>query len=84
MNDFKEHLTDAATSLGEGATAVAEDLQSGFRDTWHSVQDQTRRGAQQSVAYARQRPLSTNLVVFGLGLVAGAFLARSIGPCGRS
>jgi ElaB/YqjD/DUF883 family membrane-anchored ribosome-binding protein len=76
MNNLKDKLTGAATSLGESASGVADDLQSRAKDAWDSVQHQTDRVMHESSAYFRKNPLPAALAAFGFGLVLGLILHR--------
>jgi len=76
MDNLKDKLTGAATSLGESASGVADDLQSRAKDAWDSVQHQTDRMIHESPAYLRKNPVPTALAAFGFGLVLGLFLHR--------
>ena len=76
MTDLKDKLTDAATSLGEGASGVAEDLQSRANDAWDSVQDRGNRAVRESYAYVREHSVTTALAAFGVGLVVGLLVNR--------
>ena len=76
MTDLKDKLTDAATRLGEGASGVAEDLQTRASDAWGSVQHRTNRAVRESSAYVHENPVPTALAAFGFGLVLGLVLNR--------
>ena len=76
MTDIKAKLNDAGTRLGEGASNVAEDLQTRAEDAWDSVQHRTDRAVRESSAFVRKNPVPTALVAFGFGLALGLFLKR--------
>lgn len=76
MADFEDRLTDAATSLGEGAADLAENLPARAAEAWESVQHRTDRAARESAAYVRGNPVPTALAAFGFGLVLGLLLSR--------
>lgn len=76
MTDFKDKLTDAATRLDEGASGVAEGLQSRAEDAWDSVQHRTKRAVRKSSAYVHKNPVPTALAAFGCRLVLGLILNR--------
>jgi len=76
MDNLKDKLTGAVTSLGGSASGVADDLQSRAKGAWDSVQDQTDRMIHESSAYLRKNPVPTALAAFGFGLVLGLFLHR--------
>ena len=76
MTDIEDKLTDDATRLSEGATSVAEDLQTRAKDGWDSVQQQTNRAVREGSVYVRENPVPTALAAFCFGLVLGLVLSR--------
>lgn len=76
MIDFKEQLTNSASRLGKKAGSVAEELQSRAQSAWNCVGERTTRAVREPAACVRENPVSTALVVFGLGLVLGLLLGR--------
>jgi ElaB/YqjD/DUF883 family membrane-anchored ribosome-binding protein len=76
MNNMKNKLTETATSLGEGAEHVAEEMQHRAKDTWDSVRQQSNRAMRGSSAYVRENPVPTALAAFGVGLCLGLLLNR--------
>lgn len=76
MTDLKDQLTDAATSLGEGASGVAKDLQTHASDACGSVQHRANRAVREGSAYVHRNPVPTALAALGFGLVLGLVLNR--------
>jgi ElaB/YqjD/DUF883 family membrane-anchored ribosome-binding protein len=76
MDDLKDELTDATTSLGDSPSGIAHDLQNRAKDAWDSVQHRIDRVVRESSAYVQKNPMPTALVAFAIGLVLGVFLNR--------
>ncbi len=76
MSDLKEKLTEAATSLGERASGVAEDLRDRAEDAWDSAQRGSKRAIRKGSTYVHKNPVPTALAAFAFGLVLGLFLSR--------
>lgn len=76
MSEFKDNLADAATSLSEGASDVAEDLRNHAEDAWHSVQHRARRAIRAGSSYVRKNPARAALATFAMGLALGLILRR--------
>ena len=76
MDDIKDKLAEAATSLDNGASDVVENLQSRAGDAWDSAQHRTNRAMRDGSAYVHENPVPAALAAFGVGLVAGLFLNR--------
>ncbi|MDR3405860.1 MAG: hypothetical protein P4L99_25465 [Chthoniobacter sp.] len=76
MTALKDKFTDVATSLGDGASGVAEEVQSRAIDAWDTVQYRTNRAVRKSSAYVHKNPVPTALTAFGFGIVVGMLLNR--------
>jgi ElaB/YqjD/DUF883 family membrane-anchored ribosome-binding protein len=76
LNDLKDKLTDATTSLSEGAGGIAVDLQTRAEDAWDSVQHRTNHAVRESSAYVRKNSVPIALAAFGFGLVLGLLWNR--------
>ncbi len=74
MNNLKDKVTDAVSSLGEGATDVAKDIQSHATEAWDSVQKQTTRAMRESGAYVCAHPAYAAVVAIGVGMILGMLL----------
>jgi ElaB/YqjD/DUF883 family membrane-anchored ribosome-binding protein len=86
MNDLKNTLTNAASSLRKGASGLAEDLQGRAQDacgyaaeelkrrsqeTWDSVQGGTKDAVRQGSSYLLAHPWLTALGASGAGFILG-------------
>ena len=76
MTILKDKLTNFATSLGDSASGVAEEVQSRAKDAWDTVQYRTNRAARKSSAYLHKNPVPTAITAFGFGVVFGMLLNR--------
>jgi len=76
MTSLKDKLTDAATSLGDSASGVVQEVESRAKDAWDTVQYRTNRAVRKSTACAHKHPGRTALTAFGLGVGLGLLLHR--------
>lgn len=73
---LRDKLTNATTTVTDGANHVAEELQSRAKDAWDTVHNRTDRAVQKSTTYLHKNPVPVALTAFGLGMVVGALLSR--------
>ena len=76
MSKLEDKITDAATSLGESASDVANDVRTHAKNAWDSVQHGTNRAVHEGSTYVRENPVPTVLAALGVGLVLGVLLGR--------
>lgn len=72
MTVLRDKLTDAATSVSDGA----DELQSRAKEAWDTVHYRTNRAVRKSSTCLHKNPVPTALTAFGFGFVLGTLLSR--------
>jgi ElaB/YqjD/DUF883 family membrane-anchored ribosome-binding protein len=72
----KEHITEAAESLKETASPIADATRWAAETAWNDAKSEVSRLHSICEGYVREKPIQTLLVLFAMGVLVGLLVRR--------